>query len=267
VSQKKSINPFTEYYKTITNTELIIILDNPDKYQQEAVEAAKLEFNNRNLSEEQIAEARAPVIAQKEKKERQKEKLESIKQQAIDTGDILIDVLNPIRQDKPGTDKIILTISVVYGLLSLYTLISNWRIIPYFIRDIPEFPMDSLLFFTPIVLVASGTLLFWRRMKFGWILMAILTSWTAVQSILHFAGSFPSESPGITNFFPRHSPVIHLATFIFFGATVYVICKQQVREAYGIGKKQMLITIIFFGLISILSSSEDIIGVIYRSFG
>ena len=72
MSQKKSTNPFTEYYKTITNTELIIILDNKGKYQQEAVEAANLEFNDRNLSAEQIAEARVPIIEKETEKEKEK---------------------------------------------------------------------------------------------------------------------------------------------------------------------------------------------------
>ena len=121
--------------------------------------------------------------------------------------------------------------------------------------------MDSLFFFAPIVLVVTATLLFWRRMKFGWILMAILTIWTAVQSILHFTGSFTPESSVINDFFPTPSPVLHLSTFIFFGATAFAICKEEVREDFGVEKKQMLITIIFFALISMLSSSEDIVGV------
>lgn len=40
-------NNFSEYYKTISDTELFSILDNPEDYQALAVEAAKEELAHR----------------------------------------------------------------------------------------------------------------------------------------------------------------------------------------------------------------------------
>lgn len=39
-------NNFSEYYKTISNTELLSILDNPDEYQSSAVEAMWLLYES-----------------------------------------------------------------------------------------------------------------------------------------------------------------------------------------------------------------------------
>ena len=268
MSQKKSSNPFTEHYKTISNTELIVILDNPDKYQGEAVEAAKLEFNDRNLSEEQIAEAKEVIIAKKADTERKKEKIESIKKRAIDSGNLLVETLSPIKSTKPSTDKIILSISLVYAILTLYTIISNRRIIPYFFLDILESPFSSLLFFTPILMLISGTFLFWRRKKLGWMLMAILSTWSAVQALLNFLELITSETsgPGFS-FFPRPSPESYLTTSIFFGATTFLICKQAIREACGVEKKKMNITIIIVACLSLLFSNVEILAMLHRSFG
>ena len=51
-------NNFSEYYKTISNAELLSILDKPAGYQDVALEAAKKELLNRKLSVEEIKEAR-----------------------------------------------------------------------------------------------------------------------------------------------------------------------------------------------------------------
>ena len=51
-------NTFSEYYKKISAAELIEILDNPDDYQPSAVEAAKQEFAQRQMSEIELTAAR-----------------------------------------------------------------------------------------------------------------------------------------------------------------------------------------------------------------
>jgi hypothetical protein len=55
-------NSFTEYYKTITNLELLEILENPDDYQPSAIEAAKNEISSRQLSDTEISEAKESLI-------------------------------------------------------------------------------------------------------------------------------------------------------------------------------------------------------------
>jgi len=73
-------NDFSEFYKSISNTELLSILDNSGDYQPLAVEAAKKEFFMRQLSETEIKEARKPIIAKQIQKEKQREKVKAIAQ-------------------------------------------------------------------------------------------------------------------------------------------------------------------------------------------
>lgn len=59
---------FSEYYKTITNSELLDILEHPENYQLAAIEAAKKEFENRQLSEEEIEKAKQLLLEKNCKK-------------------------------------------------------------------------------------------------------------------------------------------------------------------------------------------------------
>ncbi len=246
VSQEKSSNPFTEYYKTITNTELIVILDNPDKYQQEAVDAAKLEFNDRNLSEEQIAEARTSILASYTEQEQQKEKIKAIKDKVRNTGSLIAEAINPIQKSKPTTDKIILTISIIYGIMLLYTLISQYMTILIYFIYIFKFPSESLSLIVPILLLLLGIILFWKRKKAGWILLAFYATCLSVISFWEIIRAFSWEPSGIEFFDilnPALSPVILLATFIFYAGTIFTLCKTGIREVYSITRNNMFTTL------------------------
>ena len=56
------IENFSDYYKTISNGDLLIILENPGGYQPLAVEPAKSELKNQQLSDFQIQEAKETLI-------------------------------------------------------------------------------------------------------------------------------------------------------------------------------------------------------------
>ena len=71
-------NEFGKYYKTISNAELLGILENPSDYQMAAIEAARNEFLARQLSDEELKEAREILNANQSKKEKQKQKIKYI---------------------------------------------------------------------------------------------------------------------------------------------------------------------------------------------
>ena len=246
MSQKKSTNPFIEYYKTITNSELIVILENTGKYQEEAVEAANNEFKVRNLSEDDIAAARASLLAAHTEQERQKDKINAIKEKFWNRGSKIVDAVNPIQKSKPTTDKIILTISIIYGIMLLYTLISKFTTILIYVRDIFKFTSESLLFLIPILMLLLGITLFWKRKKLGWILLTIYATCLSVLSVWQIITAFSWEPSGI-DFFdafnPEPSPVLLIATFIFYTGTIYTLCKAGIREVYAIDRNKMFTTL------------------------
>jgi hypothetical protein len=70
---------FSKYYKTISVTELLIILDNPNDYQPSAIEAAKEELARRQPSETELQLARQPLVTKKLEIEKTKEVERKIK--------------------------------------------------------------------------------------------------------------------------------------------------------------------------------------------
>ena len=60
---------FKKYYNSITNEELLAILQNKDQYQAAAYKAAEEEFANRQLSDEAINDAKRLLNNKKAEKE------------------------------------------------------------------------------------------------------------------------------------------------------------------------------------------------------
>jgi hypothetical protein len=86
-------NNFSDYYKTISDTELLNILDNPDGYQLLAFEAAKEEFAKRQLSDTEIQQARQLLIAKQVQKEKEREKAKAVEIKIRAVGHTFIDTI------------------------------------------------------------------------------------------------------------------------------------------------------------------------------
>ena len=248
---KPSID-FSEFYKSISNTELLNILDNPDDYQPLAVEAAKNELFKRQLSETEIKEAREQIIAKQIQKEKQREKVKAIEHKVRTTGYTLIDTLNPIQTGIPTTEKIIRLIVIVFGGLFIYELIKDFRVHVIFIKHIPGFPIESTLYFAPLLLLPIAIFTFWKKFRIGWILLAIYLVFYTVSVLWELIQYFllgPPGNSGLDSFFPQPSISSLIIQLIFFGGTLYAICKQNMRNEFSISENQMLAIIIITGVL------------------
>ena len=251
---KPSID-FSEFYKSISNTELLSILDNPGDYQPLAVEAAKNELLRRQLSETEIKEAREQIIAKQIQKEKQREKVKAIEHKVKTTGYTLIDTLNPIQTGIPSTEKIIRLIVIVFGGLFLYQLIKDFKVHVIFIKHIPGFPIESILYFAPLILLPIAIFTFWKKFRIGWFLLAIFLAFSAVEVLWVLIQYFllgPPGNSGLDSFFPQPSISALIIQLIFYGGTLYAICKQNMRTEFSISENKMLATIIITGVLTFL---------------
>ena len=132
-------NNFSEYYKTISNTELLIILQTPGDYQPLAVEAAKKEFFNRQLSDSEIKEAKQPLITKQIQKEKESKKVKAIEDKVKNIGHNIIDTVSPIQPGIPSTEKTIRLITIVFGGIFLYQFIKEFRTHLGYVKDIPNY--------------------------------------------------------------------------------------------------------------------------------
>lgn len=129
------MNDFTEKFKTYSNTDLLKIIQNPDDYQPLAVETAKTIFTSRQLSEEDIENAKAELESQRQDKEIQTQKKKDLENKVKNIADSLLETLNPIYTDTPTTDKIIKIICIVFGGLFLFQVYTEFGMLSFMFTD------------------------------------------------------------------------------------------------------------------------------------
>ena len=102
---------FIKQFEEYSTIKLLRIIDSPDDYQPEAVEAAKVILSNRQLSEEDIEIARGNLNAEKREEVRKenefKDKVTSVYKSAFDS-------VNPMNKRNLVAEKIIRNITVVF---------------------------------------------------------------------------------------------------------------------------------------------------------
>jgi hypothetical protein len=251
--QMKAVNNFSKYYKTITNSELLSILDNPGGYQPAAVEAAKNEFLARQLSDAEIKEAKEILRSRHAQKEKQKERVKNIENKIKATGSNLIETLNPIQSGIPSTEKKIRFIVVVFGGLFLYQLLKNLDLHIAIVKDIPGYPFTSMLHVLPLIMLPVALLLFWKRMSIGWTLFTVWVTFTTVVILWSLIQSFlwrPSGIAAFDNVFAAPSTLTFIIQLLFYSGTLYLVCKQDMRNVFQIAENKMIATVLITGAVS-----------------
>jgi hypothetical protein len=240
------MNQFAERYKTFTNAQLIRIIDNQIEYQQLAIEAAENELAQRQLTDEELDILKTQNETQERENQIQKDKKEAFENKVKDITVSITDTLNPIRTASLSTNQVINRISIAFGLLFLFQAFTQIGLIVFiFTNSQSKWDFGVVAYLLPILVLPVATLLFWRRKKYGWILLFIFLIYSVLTTIVSFILDFRSQHSGvevIDNLFPVTSPATYLMRIFLFGACLWLICKNNIREVYSINKQTILIT-------------------------
>jgi len=240
---------FSDYYKTITTTELLAILDNPADYQPAAIEAAKTELVLRQLSETDILEARQPLKEKQQRKEAEREKLKAVEEKIKAAGTSFFDTINPLQQEIPSTEKMIRLITLVFAGLFLYDVISDYHMHLSNLKDLPRYPYELGVSFFFLLLLPVAIYFFWKRKSPGWILLTAYLCFSIVGTLwLLFMASTRHSTE--FQFLPTPSYTTYIFQLLFLGGSVYVLCRKNIREALAINDDKMIWTISISVLIS-----------------
>ena len=248
-------NNFSEYYKTVSNAELLSILDKPAGYQDVALEAANKELLNRKLSVEEIKEARQVLFEKYEQKIKQREKVKNVEDKIKKTGQTLFDSINPFHPGISSTEKNIRIIVISFGVLFLYLFTKEFKTILLYIKYFSESPLDSCFYLLPHLLLPFATFKFWKRKMTGWISLAAFVVFSTVITIAMLIQSFlwsPSGIAAFDNLFPRPSTTSFIIPLILFIWTLYALCKTNIREVFSIDNQKMYASIIISGFVTLV---------------
>lgn len=235
---------FLEYYKTISNAELLSILNNKKDYQEDAMEAAKQELLRRQLSEEEVNHAKKIIEEQHTKKEKKKEKLILFEESVKTKGKSILENLRPFQTTRPTTEKTINAIGIIFGFVAAYQIFTN----PWYFLDLGYFynhPSEGFFVLYPLVVLPVAVLAFLMRKKIGWILLASYLTYSAIWVLRIFTSSYVwrSGSDRISHFFQPPSPVNLLIELIIYAGILYALSKPPIRDLFFISKTNVASTI------------------------
>lgn len=255
---------FKEHYKKVSNAELLNILDNHKDYQTIALEAARLEFENRQLTEIEIEEARRPELEKKLQREKESKKINAVENKISTVSQNIFNIVNPVQAGIPSSEKIIRLLVIAFGIVFLYTFIGNFESYIFFLKDFPKSPFDSSLVLFPLVVLAAGTYTFWKRKRIGWTLLTIFVVNSAVGILWSLVYDYLfdyNEFSYLNNFSLRTPLRTYIVELVFLSGPLYILCKSTIREIFLIDKKRMIVTISTTLVLSILL----IFAVMYRN--
>ena len=240
------MNQFAERYKTFSNAQLLRIIDNQIEYQDPAIEAAENELAKRQLTDDERESLRIGNEIIERENQIQKDKKEAFENKVKDVSVSITDTLNPIRTSTLSTNQVINRISIAFGLLFLFQAFTQVGLILFiFTNSQSKWDFSVVAYLLPVLVLPVATLLFWRRKKYGWILLSIFLSYSVLTTVVSFILDFRSQHSGvevIDNLFPATSPTTYLVRIFLFGGCLWLLCKNSIREVYAINKQTILVT-------------------------
>lgn len=250
----QTASTFSEYYKTITDAELISILDNRDDYQEVAIKAAEEELRRRQLSTERLEELKNTLAQTKSEKEEARQKREAVERTVKEKFTAIIESLNPIHREVPGAEKILRFIIILWGLLTLYQLINDYEIELHSLKEFPFHPfMNSVLLF-PYVILPVSIYQLWKRQPLGWTLFVIYLTFQllAETSMFYYALTWePTGYEWMDKLIKPSIPKIFLR-LLFVAGTLFAMCRQNMRSLFLIEQRKMTVTIAITVVVSVL---------------
>ncbi|CAN5889761.1 hypothetical protein BH11BAC7_BH11BAC7_19830 [soil metagenome] len=251
------MNDFSERFSNHSNSHLLKIIESKGDYQPEAIASAIAVLESRYLTEEEMNAAKAEIADEQFQKDALAKKKISIAKELKDLGDSVIETIHPVKTTPPTGDNLIKVTVVIFSLLFLYLLNYDIGFIKFMFTDhYVKWDLSTVLYLLPFPWIPIAIVLFYKHNKAGWILLMIYISYSLACAIifqLSYLLSSPSTIPVLDNLFPKVSPVTIIATFLFYGGSLVLICKVSIREVYSIDKKSVLITIATGALLAALN--------------
>ena len=245
---------FAERYKKMSNSELMEVLQNPSQYQSTALSIAKLEFASRQLSENEIQDAKQILLSQKVKKDKQDEKIEVAKTKVLDASNSFYDTINPIQTTAPTAEKLIRLITLVFTGLLIYKIAANSDLFYGLLKGDSHERFGYTLYLFPILVEIIAIILFWLRKQTGWILLATFCSYSLIDHLygLYYSTTSQFRESIFSNFFRPPPPTAFIISILFYLGTLFVLKRLDIKEIYKIDKQRMQNSLILGTIIGVV---------------
>lgn len=228
------LNPFLKVYEKLSDREILETIDNPGHFDPLAVEAARFEFQKRNLNDTDIE-----LIINEESEIRRQKKLykENIK---VKTGNYF-SFLQPIKEKwlKVRNEDftafiLILSFSIIFFVFYLVILQNSLGLVRFLFIDFNL--VDFLLLNGQFIIITIGFVLFVLIKKAGWILMTLNYSVNFTASLFNlFKFILFSQSSNVNiQGVQIQNPTVFYAVIVLLNAVMlFILCLSKVRRVYA----------------------------------
>src|SRR5690606_20251452 len=178
---------FTELYQKLSNSELLKIISESEKYNPIAVETAKTEIASRQLTEQELNQAKSKIVEKENAKKRVIEKRKEFEKKIGKNASTLFDTINPIQNGIQTPEKNIRLTILLFGGLAIYRLyqqLGMFQIIYH--EEISDWDFSIIDYFFPKTILTIAVILYWKRNLIGWILLSIFLTYSAFNAVVLF---------------------------------------------------------------------------------
>lgn len=258
------MNEFTEKFTSYSNTDLLKIIDRPEKYQPEAVQTAITILNSRELSPEEYEKAKEELESERLASIAETEKQQLPENKINTAASPVTGIFRPFQKSGHFIDKGINLIVLCCTLLFAFYLYRRAGYIGYLFDSNDANTTTILLYFfyfIDLIYLPIGTFLLYRRKKTGWLLIVYF----CIRSIISYIVSLkikmeiPQENNSLTLESLRvQNSVIDLVWIVFFGAVLWFLWKEGIRKMYTVSNKTVVWSIVISLAIALLASQRII---------
>ncbi len=248
-----TVKYFEEQYKSFSNSELLEILESPAQYQQIAITAARNELNFRNLSGNEIDDAKQVLVQRKRNKLKEKESSDLLINKVNKAGIIIHDTLNPLNTTSLTTLKILRLVTVTFGLLLIFKVTNQYSFFKSLILEKSKEQYGITFYLIPLIILFFATFLFGLKRQAGWRLLVFFCSFSFVDVVFNLYYSITALfDDNSFHFIRTPSPMAYIIALLFFTGTIFALSKKEMMEVYKVDKNKKEISIITGGLFGLL---------------
>ncbi len=149
--------------------------------------------------------------------------------------------------------KFFLILTAIFILVNLDPIIGLFT---YNFKDTQEFKEVILYFVAPLAVLIIGTILFLKKMKIGWALLTIVSTYSFLIFIAGFLNYFSileiRQAKLVYHIMPFGTPVLYIAFGISFLILTYLLNKKDILIENNIGGNMSSILLTLSGLLAII---------------
>ena len=149
--------------------------------------------------------------------------------------------------------KFFLLLTAIFILVNLDPIIGLFT---YNFKDTQEFKEVILYFVAPLTVLIIGTILFLKKMKIGWALLTIVSTYSFLIFIAGFLNYFSileiRQAKLLYHIMPFGTPVLYIAFGISFLILTYLLNKKDTLIENNIGGNMSSILLTLSGLLAII---------------